>query len=1838
MPPEALEMMRSIQFLREEELAYTAERQSTPTGRRSSELIQRAVEHHEAQRFAEAHQLFLEAARLHADEDPGVAAAAAWHELAKSYMDQTRMLPEERYRQAELLLRRAAASPGRRKYPIRLAITLTMLASCLRYQALEFPPGEHTEEQLDEAERLSEEAVTLMERLGHPGLAGCINYLFNLGNLREQRHKWDGAVAAYDKALTLQRRMHLERPTPKNEQSSTVRLALARVLPRRNRPGDVQRALQLLDEVTSSDPTHADEAWLWRADLLAEDAARRAEALLALERVDPAHLRADRLTLMAKLYQELGRSEQALELLRHLAQEAMRRRKLAVTDLDADHAAQEAQQAAGLAARILTAQGNTVSAFLELENVSGLRYLESLHTFHYRPSEPVARELWERRWELSTQASVIATLASNLRLLPVDGQREMVGKLLSETQAELASNDTRIRDSASGSDWFLDVLHQTASAHFPAEYLQTLAQQRTEQTYRALGLLLQHVPEAEHQELIGTDTLDVPGLEGILQEKPGTVLVRLHLLDELLAVAVWLEDGRVTGKSCRVTLQDSWWPLVSQALRDPSGANPKAWNELMASLDISAALPPGPLERAILLPSYLTAFLPLAALGPVGKRPLDCFQSVLWLPSLAPLMHRQRAQPPRRGTLTVLPGNTAFHTVATGLEFPHERRLEGEHAVPDEVAEQARTADVICFYAHGFHAAPEEPHLLLHGGQELHRGHLVDQWAGAERVELWACQSGVNSSLDPRSPLVDEAFGFDFEFLRVGVRSAIGTLWKVPAFVTACIVHRFRQESLRGRDGAEALAAAQRWWVHEGIQSFTEHLRGRSREEGCQAFIASLGADCTARDLETMLDSLGATPDSTAIVSDTELERWCVRFASPLSWAGFRFVGIPERRPVEEWKEEYGQPATEEVRRKVDLLLEEAAKKKPSPSLPPERLEEALEAAITMCEERALQPEQVLAVARLHGVRQQASHLHNLLSALAWLHEGMERFPQQGDERACLVTEAAHLWLELATGELPHLALAVIHPPQVVALLRAERLLDSEPPTSAPARADRLAAKARLVLLREIADSEPRKYGFEPCVRRAWEVLAPGLGDLRETSVESLRVLTTACEILLLAPRGNLGGAVPPLLEQASVLIQAAGDAPTRNAHLAPFLARLREAQDALSSAIAHVDPMPQEVLGWLSPRELARGALHLLTTEGAVENPDWLFGLALSQLEGAVWGEPSDDRMPLMRGTGTPGFAYRWMLFHYLHNCLQNRPRDPVHFIASIQLACDLRLTFLHRLVRSVLSHADGLRRLELWKVLRRREHLMEALRDTALLPSVSPDATADHPTFQLHPLDPFTLNSRAISTARLDSTGLTAWTLADSCQAHPEPVPALRTTAFHAARLARSLGYEATSLWSEILQKIPRERDDRGRRNPTLELHSKLDNLEEELASLPQGHGLVALTLGPGGVPIAAALWHGARGRQGHVVRGDVSGLGLRLAHVLYTRPEDETPQRGRSPSRNLAWDQLEQSLNPFLEELLGPALDEPLHWAVIAPGALRSLPWLGLLVGKVRLYQRVASLRLLPSFGFDEPLPSIPEATARACLLAPEQEHGDTSFGEAVLETLRRVSPPDVVLDPIQLRGTDVVELEHLQAISPRVGTVRFYGVGRIESLTPTVAALRLVGGRALAPRNTLKVQLPACEEIELWAATTGGADALRARYDDADGIPGLAGSFLACGARAVLDLAWPIHDLVKALVCEQYERARLDGYAGAEALCQAVQCTRSMLTLWSMDARRTISLREALVLLDQRRQAALGSHVPPGGVIPLADRHEAPSIQGMQVDELVADLLHPTHLAAFRWWGS
>jgi hypothetical protein len=372
-------------------------------------------------------------------------------------------------------------------------------------------------------------------------------------------------------------------------------------------------------------------------------------------------------------------------------------------------------------------------------------------------------------------------------------------------------------------------------------------------------------------------------------------------------------------------------------------------------------------------------------------------------------------------------------------------------------------------------------------------------------------------------------------------------------------------------------------------------------------------------------------------------------------------------------------------------------------------------------------------------------------------------------------------------------------------------------------------------------------------------------------------------------------------------------------------------------------------------------------------------------------------------------------------------------------------------------------------------------------------------------------------------------------------------------------------------------------------------------------------------------------------HVTR-DPAGARVRhlLADLHRPEPEDHAAVRGVSSRRRELWDELRAAVEPALQTVLGPALhDGPLGVAVLAPGSLRPLPLLGLHVDGRPLYERSLGVMLLPSL---DTQPAHHGATGEACLLGRERDEGDTSFGEAAVETLRRWFEPRVIRPPREATTT-IVEVDQLEPIAPTLRTLRLYGVGNVETMTPTLASINLEARRKLTDRNTRGLLLRRCEVVELWAATAGSGPVDAILRDDRDRIPGLVRSFLLCGAAGVIDLAWPVPDLVKALVCERFGVLhRASSVRGPEALGRAVAHTGNLLDAWRSAATGTASLGEALGWLDEaRRAAAREAALREEDVRPLAARADAPSVAGRSVIEIIEEACAPVHLAAFRFWG-
>lgn len=1800
-----------------EDEAYEREVRATPEGRESAQLRRRAVALAASGRQEAAHALLIEAVGMHPETDLGAAAGSARHDLGHSFLGRRLGVRIENLRAAERHFRVSLACPSRARHPFRAVQTQSSLGLCLRDLAAECPHAEKRARLLEEAEALLRNASTAAETLGPAGWTLAAACLVNLGNLLiRYRENVDAALTAYRRALALHTQVAEQMPGHgKREEHDVAALAAAGAYIERGRKGDAEKAIDLAKEVLShGDARNIDTARVVMAKAWLETKGRQREehALEQLRAITFPSLAPEHVMVAADMFRRLKQPDRALELMEALVNDAIQARREAKADHAADAAALRAHQAAAVAARLYVAQNNPLGAFMVLENSSALRFIEAASTYTWSPRDPVTRELLGELRRLQTGAAQLDEMASMLVRVPRAAWRE----ILSDASAYTIESGTPAPDLSE----VLRLLRECANDEDPVERLRREAEALVPKVTRLRASLLQRHPEAAAAFGGLEDVLERRNLDELLDELPGHVFVRISLAQDLLVVAVWRDEGKLVARAHRLSFPPDLWRLLKAALDSAFGPERRELTAMLSRLDLSPALPAERSERVVVLPSNSAAFLPLAALGPPGKRLLDRFDSVLWLPSLFPLRTRQDAHPPRERTLLVTPEGTQLRHLAIGHPAADEIWLDGATATRARVMDCAATADVVCFYTHGQHEGPDGPSIaLMDGGLGL--SDLSNRWVGVERAELWACETGVNIPADPLTPPgVDEPFGLDFGFLRMGVRSAIGTLWKVPELVTAAIVRRFRRCVATGCDAARALADAQRWWLAEGLPSLLELLATCPQASAITAFAASLGGEPIIGDA---LKTLGPTRAPAAPMDPGEIQRWREHLGCPISWAGLRFVGVPDWRPHHPWTDEHSRPVDEDMKQQVRQLIE---------STPEERLDlevwrEHKLSELDQHTPAAPTPEQAITAARLLRDRIASSHTHNLLAGLAWLHEALACESLAAEARASLTVEAAHLWLDLATGQALHPALGG---PNIAARARARALLEA----LADDAPDLAAARARLAYLDAAAASG---LDLDDAARRAWQLLGADLGPPAATHA-AIRRATAACEWFVAAPSAVVGAA-RRIIEHVGDLLRLLPDEPPVGSFEGP-VTRLVEARNALAR---QMDPRYEglERLDALTPRELVRATKRQGYRLGEVGPPATQPALALlseslGQMEGALWGWPS-DRRPLVSSSGTAGRAYRDLMSHYLAGKAQ-ATHDAVHVIACLQYACDLRLALRHNMMRLASVHAELYEAVDraLWVPLRDRDALWTVLEDSVEI--VDPRPEVPRP----RALDPFTRSARSLQTETNSEFDATGWVLGKLCHWRADHEAEARTAAYQAVRMIGTRTRTAQANWEKLLeseQTFPAQLGGTNKRvSELLDPGIVLKHNEALLRQIPAGQGILALAIDERHGLIGACLWRDKRGPGQRLVRVADPALTKHALDLMPPREVDATHTRGRSAERREAWTRLNRWLAPHLHELWGAGLTSRLHWRVLAPGALRALPLLGLHAGKKHIAASVESLVHIPSLGFSKAPSTSVRAVRSACLLARNRDEGDTSFGEAAIATLRRAFPCEV-LDPRTLRDRDIVEAEALEAVASGLASLRLYGVGASIPLNTTTASLCLEGRRQLGSHNLANLRLGLCDSVEIWACVAGGSGVLSLLRNDSDRLPGLVPDFLAAGARGVLDLAWPIPDLVKAMVCEQFGFARSKDMWGPAALRYAVFAVAQLLSEWADRARATTSVPEALSVLDAARRwiAAEIHHVDPSCIVPFADRSEAPGLAGLTVAMLLEEMSHPSHLAAFRWWG-
>lgn len=1814
-------------------VAYEDEVCATPLGCASWSLRQKARALFSAGDEEQAFALYEQAAGMHADDDDGAAATMCRYDLAETYTRRRTAVRLTNLLAAERLYRRVLASPVLARDTHRTAMTQNALASCLRKLAQEPMNQREGEELLNESAGLFQEATRLAEH--EATTEHLARYLHNWSNLEAQRGRLDAAIERMAAAEQAARAVEIpEEPGTKEALLSSILIHGAEQRLRRGGPTDVESAIDQLQEALEiAHPVWTDQARLrlcWA--LLDAGDAGRAETHALLRRVNAAALRPDELKMLVDAYERAGLQREALAVLRDGLERAMAEWRRTMANHTGHHAAAHAQNLAHAAARLLVANGDAFAAFTVLEYASGLRFGEVIGEYCERFKDPITREIHARYRRLSTLAAILETWAGNVASVPARELQAALQQADAElTAGPLAHAERRFDDGGLGikPETFSAELKNAARRSDPSGHLRQRAHKVGEEARRYLQRLTEIEPSYRFDQRPWLLPLEEPLLRDLLREHRGYALIRLSLTVDLLVVGVWLDGDELVARAHRIPVPEGLLARLAAYQQAPGCTPIEAIAAELEALDLGPALPPHRLDHAVLLPSFLASFLPLPSVGPRGNTLLDRFDAISWMPCLAPLFERQAPYPPREGTLSVASAATRDHTIAFSVALSGEGKLAGAQATADQVAARARNVDVLCLYAHGRHAGERGPEIELHGGP-LDRSWLDARWIGMERVELWACQTGVNLPSDPLTPPVDEAFGLDVEFVNVGVRSAIGTLWPVPDLVTACIVRRYRLGLCEGRPAPCALADAQRWWRDEAIPTLGSCLRTMPAVEALAAFRRQMGAaeSVDTTDAEALLG-----PAPAGGVSAEQIERVLARLANPLSWAGFRFIGVAERRPLTPWTPEYSRALTADEQAEVERL---AAQKDATPLALDEWQEEQLAQATALKDGSPPSPDQAIRVARLYRDRLFSSHRHNLLSGLAWLHEALSSIDTktkgakgQKQARNQLALEAAWLWIEMARGD----ALAgqdlLLMRPAPVAVARARQLLNGVPETVHV----RVARAWTELLGADLSNSA----GLDAALRRAWMVAEQALhGELPE-GYEGLRTLTAACEIALLAPER-----LPRAVDEAFRVAAPKADARAWKPGLLAIGLRLRSLVALLGRSKNDPRSLPLTSGADLTPRELVREAMVALAEHDKVSMfaspPTNEINRYFDALEGRLWGYAEDDRGPLWRSTGTPGAGYRRLSGFYLAALAQRATSEDTvpQFLATLNLAADLHLVALSRWVR-LFGPPPNSPLAAFWNSVRDRELLLDHAYQMALLPDSN--LASETPRFEPHRLDPFRCTSAELVSGAAAAGDLLAWALGDFTSHR-----STKTAAFAAVQGAHGLTRNIDAIWTALLkgEADAIAKGDFPHSNSLAKLFEpglRIADGEKMLRQMPPGTVVLGLAIGPQERLVAASVWRSSERLEQRAHLSE-AGVGFQAKHLLaqlhLPTDADTTPRRGAATNRTETWLTLRNLLGPALDAVLGAALAAGARRvAVLAPGALRPLPILGLHVGGKPLFEQASGVLHLPSLAAES---LHDQGDGEACVLGRQRAEGDTSFGECAVETLRRWFEP-AILRPPPPGSSWIVETEQLEPIARSLHSLRFYGVGSTVTVRPALSCMDLDGNRRWVENNTRDLFLPCCAGVEIWAATSGLGPMEAILRDDEDRIPGLARAFLLSGATGALDLAWPVHDLVKALVCERFNTLqRRRGVAAADALTEAVTWSAALLGRWRGVAISAPSIRDALGWLDDaRRAAASDAGLPSKAVVPFAACQNAPSIAGKSASEIADEVSSPVHFAAFRLWG-
>ena len=834
------------------------------------ELHEQADKPYQLQKAREQFLKALEAAGTNA-----YAKSAIQHNLGILYNAHYGLLPGgvvENLDRAKSYLDKALRCEERKRFPDRYAYTLTQLAVTWRKAAQEHLWPDAPEVCYQKAEKLNHQALeSVRENCPLPAaLAAQAQVLMNLSSvLLDQDKNEEACAATFEAYCCYMKACNLISPAPLLTEMDMPHL-LTLTFSRLHHLGNgLEHYQRVCDEILKLAPEYG----------VAEE-----QLYFTAPNVDGNSLETEVIRLIMAIKQDP--TPKNIRTAKEKAVQLYDKRQSAQTDQAADDIARHIQMLTSGVARGFASHEMLLEAFVELENVSAMRFIESQSANWFIPEKKLPLALYQVQRQLGALYYAMNEAVLYYRIHDSNADRDLFFKKANEGFDQFYESTAELEGTGIcfDSSVYLKVFKEAAESDDPEMVLGSSSRTVLNDFKKIEQKLIALYPQY-NQHRYDISSIRQVHIEKALKEYPDLVLIKIdhetgH--DDLLLIASYLDKGNILTKSHTITAPSQVSNTIVDTVVSFQTSETEEWD--LSFINWKSILPHGKNQVAI-LPSYHAAHIPWAATGCHGKRLLDLVDEVLWLPSILSLCHKPKHFRNRKSTVRLSGGGTLFekHAHTDQVLYKPDRNND-----KDDFLEKMATADVLSFYGHAEHKHPDRPKLLFQDFA-LYDLQVGSEVCGMARVELWACQSGSNIPQQFMGSPVNEAFGMDMKMLEFGVETAIGTLWAVPELVTSHIKRYYDTLVASGVKASKALILAQRWWINDGADQQLELIK----KIGTKQYLVSLGYSG-----ENKLTTSALMGPVLASKANDDLETLSYNFKHPSAWAGLRFCGVPEHRCI----------------------------------------------------------------------------------------------------------------------------------------------------------------------------------------------------------------------------------------------------------------------------------------------------------------------------------------------------------------------------------------------------------------------------------------------------------------------------------------------------------------------------------------------------------------------------------------------------------------------------------------------------------------------------------------------------------------------------------------------------------------------------------------------------------------------------------------------------------------------------------------------------------------------------------------------------------------------------